>query len=344
MTTGIIFAPATKHTLARHPEHAGRLQAVWTALQDDGILPKLVELQPVEATLKQLQHVHDRDHIALVEWSSKQGNGRIGADTYTTSATFQAAKIAAGSCCQAVDAIATGLVDNALALVRPPGHHAGARSIEGFCLFNNIAIAARHAQVQHAYNKVAIIDFDVHHGNGTQDIFYQDESVLFCSLQMFAPYFYPGSGGVNESGRGKGAGMTVNVPFPPGVGDEGYLQAFDTILEPLLQQFQPEMLLISVGFDGHWRDPLAYSQLSLAGYDQLCRRLLHWADQLCGGKILFVLEGGYDLEVLGAGVLNLARALVGKDMRADVIGKSAEPEPDITNLLLQVQKEHLLGL
>ncbi|MGB1251373.1 MAG: histone deacetylase [Candidatus Promineifilaceae bacterium] len=341
MATGFVFSAGAKHTQAGHPEFAGRTEAIWEQLSSAELMPHLVQLPTSSATAEQLARVHHRDQIYTVKAVSQRGGGMIGGDTYVTAETWDETCLAAGSTCATVDAVLSGQVDNAAALVRPPGHHAGHRSIEGFCLFNNIAVAARHAQAVHGVERVAIVDFDVHHGNGTQDIFYEDESVQFFSTHQFSRYFYPGSGSRQEDGRGKGAGHNINIPLPIGTGDQGYAAVFDQVIEPLLDQFVPQLLLVSIGFDAHWRDPLAQMKLSLTGYDQLVRRLLQWSERLCGGKIVFVLEGGYDLQVLSIGVQNLMMALLQHEA-VDPLGGSAEPEPDLSELIVKLRQQHLL--
>ncbi len=306
-------------------------------------MERVTVLEPAMATEEDLARVHSADQINLVRWVSERGGGMIGGDTYTTRGTFDAAKIAAGSACRAVESVVSGSADNAVALIRPPGHHASASSIEGFCLFNNIAIAARYAQTQLGIERIAIVDFDVHHGNGTQDIFYADNSVQFFSIHMFSHYFYPGSGRLQEDGVKQGAGYTINAPLPPGTGDRGYQAVFDEIVEPLLAQFQPDLILVSAGYDAHWRDPLAQMQLSLRGYAALTQRLIRYAGELCAGKIIFLLEGGYDLDVLGYGVLNLIHALLKDDDVLDPFGAAPQNEVDVSGLLIKVKQLHLLA-
>lgn len=342
MATGIVIAGGEAHTLKGHPEHAGRLRAVVERLETAGALRETVALPATVATPAQLAAVHTADHIELVSWASER-SGMIGGDTYVTRQSDAMARLAAGSACRAVDAVLGGVVRNAFALVRPPGHHAGSNAVEGFCLYNNVAIAARHAQQAHGAKRVAIIDFDVHHGNGTQEIFYADPSVLFISLHMHTRYFYPGTGTLQEDGAGRGMGRTVNLPLPPGVGDVGYARLFDRIVEPLLSSFMPDLLLVSAGFDAHWRDPLAHELLSLRGYAALVQRLVTWSNLLCGGKLVLVLEGGYDLEVLANGVLNAVYALQGLGIVSDPIGPAPEREIEIDPLLIKFQQHYLLG-
>jgi len=343
MTTLITLAPAAGHTKAQHPESYQRMSALMTALEGSGILPDLAVLEPEPATVEQLRRVHTVDLIEYVQHKSEQGGGLLDqGDTYVTGETYRLALLAAGACAGAVDKIMAGDARNGFALIRPPGHHAETDRVSGFCIFNNAAAAARQAQVIHGAKRVAIIDFDVHHGNGTQDIFFEDDSVLFISVHLFAPYFYPGIGGMHEIGVGRGRDFTLNVPLPPYVGDIGYRRVFDALVGPRLELFQPEFLVVSAGFDAHWQDPLAMAGLSLTGYAGITRKLLGYADRFCEGRILFVLEGGYQLEVLSAGVINVFHALLGRDIIHDPFGPMPQPERDIADLIDRLGKHYLL--
>ncbi|MEO0565227.1 MAG: histone deacetylase, partial [Chloroflexota bacterium] len=239
------------------------------------------------------------------------------------------ARIAAGGACMAVDAVMDEEANNALVASRPPGHHATADTAMGFCLLNNIAIAARHAQETHGVERVMIVDYDVHHGNGTNDIFYDDDSVLFISSHQ-SP-LYPGSGAADEIGRGDGDGYTINIPLRAGTGDEGFARLYEEIVWPAAKRFSPELILVSAGFDAHWQDPLGGLKLTLDGFAHITRELIRMADELCDGKIVFVMEGGYNLEAIGAGIANVARCLLGDDDIDDPLGKprdSSEAEVD----------------
>ena len=211
----------------------------------------------------------------------------------------------------------------------------------GFCLLNNIAIAARHAQSRHGLEKVLILDYDAHHGNGTNDIFYADPSVLFISIHQYP--FYPGSGALNEIGADGGRGATINIPLSAGHGDESYRRLFAQVVIPAIERFQPDLMLVSAGFDAHWVDPLASMQLTLAGYDQLARQCLKLAERLCDGRIIFVMEGGYDLRALAHGWSNIARALLGNDEISDPYGSpQTGANSDIKPLTDQLRRIHRL--
>lgn len=343
MTTLLALAPAAGHTKAQHPESYQRMKALTTVLEHSGLLADLCSIQPEPATVEQLRRVHTLDLIKYVQHKSEQGGGLLDrGDTYATGETYNLALLAAGACMTAVDQIMTGAADNGFALIRPPGHHAETDHVSGFCIFNNVAAAARQAQVVHGVKQVAIVDFDVHHGNGTQDIFFEDDSVFFTSVHLFAPYFYPGIGGMYDIGTGRGKGFTMNVPLPPFVGDNGYRRVFDEIIEPGLTAFAPEFLLVSAGFDAHWNDPLANGGLSLRGYAEITRKLIDYADKFCDGRILFVLEGGYQHDVLANGVTNVFHALLGQDIIHDPFGPMLNTEHDISNLLRRLRAHYLL--
>ncbi len=342
MGTIIVYAPGLAHTKAYHPESHKRTAGLLSALEEFGVLSELTAVSPTLATVEQLRRVHTPALIDLIQQTSLRGGGTLDqGDTYATRESYELARLAVGGCCTAVDEIMMGTARNGFAIVRPPGHHAARDHVSGFCLFNNVAAAARHAQVVHKVSRVLIVDFDVHHGNGTQDIFYADDSVMFVSMHLFAPYFYPGIGSLRESGVEIGEGYTVNVPLPPGVGDLGYARVLSEHILPAAVRFQPELVLVSAGFDAHWRDPLAMAGLSLRGYAQMTQTLISLADQVCDGRILFILEGGYEYDVLTYGIINVFNALLGRDKVLDPFGAMQEPEQDIANLLEQLSSRNL---
>jgi acetoin utilization deacetylase AcuC-like enzyme len=337
MTTAYVTHPRyTDHHLPEHPEHAGRIRAVWKRIDEDGLAEQMRLIEAPAAARAQITAVHDADYYALLERTADlPRTARLDADTYVNPASFEIARLAAGGAIAAVDAVLTAAADNALAVVRPPGHHAVAERGMGFCLFNNVAVAARHAQQAHGLQRIAIIDYDVHHGNGTNDIFYEDPSVLFVSLHQYP--LYPMSGLVRETGRGAGAGFSANLPLPAGCGDAEYARAFDALVWPLIDRFQPQLLLVSAGHDAHWMDPLAGMRLSLAGFAHLNAELNRMAQAHCGGKIVYVMEGGYNLDALGYGWRNIARQLLG-EAPDDPLGPAPnEAAPEIDGLLIQAQ-------
>ena len=330
----------TAHDFPRHPEHAGRIRAVWERLAMQGLSQQLLQIAPRPASDEQILAVHSAEHLSrLVDIASQDRTVRIDQDTYALPESLRAARLAAGAVTGAIDAVMTGRAVNALAIVRPPGHHATPNWQMGFCLLNNIAIGARHAQASHQVEKVLIFDYDVHHGNGTQDIFHADPSVMFMSIHQ-SP-FYPGSGALDETGAGAGRGYTLNIPISGGFGDAAYARLFDAIIEPAAARFAPELILISVGFDAHWVDPLAGMQLSLAGYDRLARQCIKMAERLSDGKIVFVMEGGYDLKALSHGWCNIARALLAADELSDPYGSApAQPTRGIQRVIDQARLIH----
>lgn len=344
MTTAAVYVPAIHHTKPGHPENEKRIGHLLPFLEKEGVLADVSLLAPTLATVKQLRRIHAAPLIERVREVSAVGGGILDhGDTYATAQSYDLARLAAGSTIALVDHILTGKVNNGFALVRPPGHHAEHGRISGFCLFNNIAAAARQAQAVHGVKRILILDFDVHHGNGTQDIFYDDESVMFISTHLFMPrMFYPGTGDIQELGHGYGHGYTVNVPLMPHVGDDGYGRILSELIEPMARQFKPELLLVSMGYDAHWQDPLAMAGLSLTGYAQLSKALVTLAQELTNGRILFVLEGGYQLQALSYGILNTLYALLGQDKMEDPLGFCPREEQDISQLLRQLKRHHLI--
>jgi acetoin utilization deacetylase AcuC-like enzyme len=340
VTTAYCYDPLfLEHDLSGHPESRARLERIMEILGDEGLLDRmtLVPPRPVDPGL--LTRVHEEPYVALVQRVAGRGGGFLDADTYVAPRSYDAALLAAGGAADLVRAVLSGQARNGIALVRPPGHHATRQRGMGFCLFNNVAVAARAALDEAAVERVLIVDWDVHHGNGTQDIFYDSPQVLFFSTHQY-PY-YPGSGDWRERGAGEGIGYTVNVPLPTGVGDQGFARIYAEILTPLAERFQPELILVSAGYDAHWQDPLASLHLSLAGYWQMARAVVELADRLCDGRLVVTLEGGYNLEVLAAGVADTCRALLGDPASGpDPLGLCSWPERPVADLVQAVRRFH----
>jgi acetoin utilization deacetylase AcuC-like enzyme len=342
MSTAIITSSLhTAHDHVEHVEQAARLQAIAAAIHASGLCPELLELTPRAASHEQVLAAHHPRVQEVVRRLSARGTIWLDQDTYLTAGSLDAALMAAGATVQAVEAVVTGQASNAFALVRPPGHHATPTRSMGFCLFNNIAIAAHHAFDQLGIDRVAIVDYDVHHGNGTQDCFYDDGRVLFCSTH--ASPLYPETGEAHEHGYESGYGTTLNVPLPHGTGDLGLCQVYDQILLPAIRDFTPQLILVSAGFDGHWADPLGPLAISVAGYAALTQRLVSLAEEICGGRIVLVLEGGYDPPALSACVVAALRVLLGRDPGPDPLGPSGVREPDITHVIEAVRERHPLS-
>ncbi len=271
-----------------HPECPERLSAVAAAIA--ARQQQLVRMPPRPASAEDVLAVHPREHLEAISAAARRAPAHIDADTYVSPESFEVALLAAGGAIAAARAVARGEADAALAAVRPPGHHAEASRAMGFCLFNNVAIAARALRAD-GLERVLILDWDVHHGNGTQHVFEEDRDILFFSTHQFP--FYPGTGDFDEAGRGAGLGATVNVPLPGGCGDAEYVGALHRVLVPVAASFRPELILVSCGFDAHQDDPLASMQVTQSGFSEMSRVVRAVADDLCGGRLVFVLEGGY---------------------------------------------------
>ena len=296
-----------------HPERPERLTAVLSGLDKAGLAKDLVRVPARPATDAELALVHDRAYIELVkrELANVTGVRTLSTgDTDVTRESLAAARAAAGGVLNAVDSVMTGRLKNAFCAVRPPGHHATRSRGMGFCIFNNVAIAARYLQKVHGIRRVLIVDFDYHHGNGTQDIFYEDDSVSYFSTHHYGAY--PGTGSAAETGAGKGAGTTLNVPLPPGASDADILAAFEQKLAPAARRFKPDFILVSAGFDGMRNDLLGQFDITPQGYAAITRVIVKLADELCQGRVISVLEGGYRLDGLAESVAAHVKVLRGE--------------------------------
>ncbi|MDR4500228.1 MAG: histone deacetylase [Nitrospirales bacterium] len=300
---GIVSDPAyLEHEMGPgHPESPGRLRAIRARLASTGIWDRLVPISPKPADRNWIEKIHVHSYVEKLEAKSpKAGYASLDADTTLCPGSLLAAYLAAGGALAAADAIMAQEVDQAFCAVRPPGHHAEADRAMGFCLFNNVAIVAKYLQGQYGLERILIVDWDVHHGNGTQHSFYDDPTVLFFSTHQF-PH-YPGTGRSTETGQGKGNGLTINVPMSGGQGDEEYRQVFQDVLVPAADRFRPDCVLISAGFDAHRHDPLASMCLTEDGYGALTQIVLDIALRHASGRVISCLEGGYHLEGLSASV------------------------------------------
>lgn len=297
------------HTGLGHPERPERLTAILARLEQSNLLARLVPIPPTPASTDWIAKVHHPDYIRRVAADCRDGVGYVDSpDAPASTDSYDVAIHAAGGVLAAVDAVIQGKVRNAFCAVRPPGHHALTNRAMGFCLFNNVAIAARYLQSKHKLARVLIVDWDVHHGNGTQAAFYADPTVLYFSTHQFP--FYPGTGSATETGEANGRGFTLNAPLPPGTDDAQYQRVFQTVLQPAAAAFRPDFLLVSAGFDAAEGDLLGAMRLTPEGFATLTRIVKQIADEQCQGRLVTVLEGGYHLDRLAACVEAHIRALI----------------------------------
>ncbi len=282
-----------------HPERVARLEAIGEGLATSGLVDRLVRVAPTPSTDADLELVHDADYIRRVAVACADGAPYIDTpDSAICRQSEHVARLAAGAVVSAADRIAAGELRRAFCAVRPPGHHAERSVSMGFCLFNNIAVAARVLQRRHGFERILILDWDVHHGNGTQHTFEEDPGVLFVSLHADPRTLYPGTGFAHERGRGAGSGYTLNVPLEPGSDDDECRRVFEDPIIPAIIEYEPQVVLLSAGFDAHGSDPVGNLGFSDAAFDWMGTRLIELADRFAEGRILSVLEGGYDLGVL----------------------------------------------
>ncbi|MGQ9833333.1 MAG: histone deacetylase family protein [Candidatus Villigracilaceae bacterium] len=327
MRTVFAFAPAPNHAYPGHPESPERL-ALFTPPEH----ARQIEASP--ARLDEIGRVHTPQMILEVEAACKQGATIVDfAPTFVTRSSFEDALLAAGAALDCTRLVLRGEAENAFAVLRPPGHHAEPRRAMGFCLFNNVAVAAREALAQ-GIERILIVDYDAHHGNGTQAAFWQDERVAYLSTHQEG--IYPGSGQIAEAPHARQ--RIVNAPLPALTGDQGYLRVMEDVLRPLAKVFRPQLLLVSAGFDAHWKDPLTQLGLSTAGFFALSKFLVDLAQEHCRGKIVFLLEGGYTPENVANGAKAVFAALTGADSAPNVSDSSPYPEPDVSRRLAEIRR------
>ena len=313
-----------QHFSPDHPERPERVEAIRAALKGAGLWESALQVEPAFLPEEVLYAIHSEAHTQNIERASKRG-GHIDADTYVTAASWQLALNAAGGGIAVAEAVYQREAKRGLALSRPPGHHATQDHAMGFCLLNNIALTAEYLLQKTDVERIAILDIDLHHGNGTQDIFYNRGDVFFCSIHQYP--LYPMTGQADETGRGEGSRATLNIPFPPYAGDQARITALDEIVLPLFSRFQPDMLLVSAGFDAHWRDPLGHQLSTADGYADLITKVAAFADAHCDGRLAVLLEGGYDIEGGASSCLALTQAMIGQEWE-DPVGPSPLPEDD----------------
>ena len=310
MRVGLYDHPAFRahDSGAGHPERPARLDAVRRGIEEAALESRLQLLTPRAATREELRTVHTATHIDRLAATDGRTT-RLDPDTQAGPRSYAAALLAAGSVVDAVDRVLAGGIDRAFCAVRPPGHHAEADRAMGFCLFNNVAVGAARALAA-GLTRVAIVDFDVHHGNGTQHIFYDDPRVLYVSSHAYP--FYPGTGGLDEVGEGQGEGFTINLPLPATMGDAEYARIYREIVEPIVSAYDPELVLVSAGFDPHRDDPLAGMAVTERGFAAIAASCLEAASGTAKGRAILVLEGGYDLDGIAASTAAVVRVLLGE--------------------------------
>ncbi|MEE8380348.1 MAG: histone deacetylase [Thermodesulfobacteriota bacterium] len=320
-----------------HPENHHRLEVVYEMLQEEEMQGKFRELPPRPATREELELNHSLNYVDQVASTAGRSFTSLDPDTTTSPRSWDAAQKAAGGVLVAIDKVMEGEVDNAFALVRPPGHHAEKSRGMGFCLFNNIAIGAHYARQKYSLDRILAIDWDLHHGNGTQNAFYEDPHVVYFSTHQY-PY-YPGSGGVDEVGKGEGTGFTINVPLPGGQGDQDFAAIYRGILNPVALEFKPQLILLSAGYDIYFQDPLGGMDVTPEGFAMLTSTIMDMAQSSCQGKLVVTLEGGYHL----GGLRDSVKATL-KELMGDSILKDAKKEGKLLGsteeIMEKVRKRH----
>lgn len=321
-----------------HPESHQRLEVVYAMLEEPDMADLFQDIPVRRAEKEELCWVHFPEYVDLVAGTEGKDQVFLDPDTSTSPGSYEAALLAAGGLCEAISLVITGALDNAFALVRPPGHHAERGRAMGFCLFNNVAVGARYAQERHDLERVLVVDWDLHHGNGTQHSFEEDPSILYFSTHQY-PY-YPGSGAFLEVGRGGGEGFTVNVPLSIEHGDGEYVGIFEKILRPIATQFDPDLVLVSAGFDIYENDPLGGMCVTPTGFAGLMRSILEIAEGCCDGKIVVTLEGGYELGGLRDSVKAVLRELIGESMTPveEIVAQADKDKLD--NVVRRVIEHH----
>jgi acetoin utilization deacetylase AcuC-like enzyme len=330
--TGIVKDPIYLEHIrgVPHVETPQRLEVLYQMLEDH-LSDRLISIRPRAATPEELAYIHTLDHIKRIGSTAGKSFVSLDPDTQTSAKSYEAALMAAGGLFALIDSLMAGNIDNGFALIRPPGHHTEANRAMGFCLFNNVALGAEYARKHHGLEKILIVDWDLHHGNGTQNSFWENDKVLYFSTHQY-PY-YPGTGALNEVGGKPANGFTVNCPLSSGYQDEDFAQIFERILLPIGRQFKPDLILVSAGFDTYYEDPLGAMLVTPKGFARMTRILMELAQEVCKGRLLLALEGGYHLEGLYLSVLAVL-----KELQEESILSSQEQLPDPRPDLPIVQK------
>ena len=340
MAVGYVYDPIyLEHDTGGDPENSARLAAIMEHLASTSLLTRLVSIPAERASLEDLTRIHSPALVERVRRMAERGGGLLEAETVVSARSYEAALFAAGGAMAATRAVLAGEVESAFALVRPPGHHATATQVMGFCLFNNVAIAAAWALASGGVSRLAIVDFDAHHGNGTAAAFEHDPRALFISLHQYP--FYPGTGHWREKyvRVQTSAPPSLNIPLPAYTGDAGYRQAFERLVAPMLRAFRPELILVSAGYDAHWSDPLTWLLLSIDGYRTMADSLVRLARELCRGRLVCSLEGGYSPQALAHGVSATLSAMLdlGYD---DPLGPAPVQERPVGELIETIARWH----
>ncbi len=326
------------HTNYYHPECKERLEAIMSKLRTTGVLASITSIAPREAApLEKITLVHGEAYIRSVERACREGQQQLDMDTYLTPETYNVARLAVQGALDAVEAVMNNRLDKVFAFLRPPGHHAEVSRGMGFCIFNNIAIAARVLQKEYGLERIMIIDWDVHHGNGTQHVFEEEKEVLFFSVHQSPAY--PGTGALREIGSKEGVGYTVNAPLPPGSGDGDYLLLFNEVVLPLMYSYKPQIILVSAGQDAYRGDPLASMKLSKQFYARMAELIGQAAAELSGGKMLLFLEGGYNVEAQADIVFNVINTLAGLGLPLEE-DKNTNEQPYAEKVIHTIKSYH----
>jgi acetoin utilization deacetylase AcuC-like enzyme len=321
-----------------HPECPQRLKVIYEMLEEPDMAGRFQEIPPRFAEKQELSLVHAGYYIDMLAATKGIDYTYLDPDTQTCADSYQAAILAAGGLCEAISGVCAGKLKNAFALVRPPGHHAERAQAKGFCLLNNVAVGARYAQEALGLGRILIVDWDLHHGNGTQHSFEEDPTVLYFSTHQY-PY-YPGTGASSEIGTGSGLGFTVNVPLTVGHGDAEYLSIFERILKPIAIEYNPELILVSAGFDIYIGDPLGGMNVTPAGFAAMTRAIMDIADQCCDGKVVLTLEGGYDLYGERDSVKEVLRELAGFSKTYPAVPAGSAMQEIVDNVVARVKSVH----